>query len=612
MGKYESLAKDIIKNVGGKENVVSLTHCVTRLRFQLKDESIANTEVLKNMDGVVTVMQTAGQYQVVIGNHVPDVFKDVCAVAGINANAGAEPSKNMTFSAKALDLISGIFMPSIGILCAAGILKGVNTLLDMGGIVATTSGLGILLAAAADAMFTFFPIILGFNAFKKLGGNPFLGMTLGATLCYPTIQGVDVEIFGSVINQTYTSTMLPIVVLAFIAVPFEKWLNKVVPDVIKTFVVPAIVLAVCFPLGFCIIGPAANLVGEMINTLIQTVYGVSPVIAGGIMGFCWQLLVLIGCHVVVLMPVLIGLMAGVPQPLMAVIAFPSFVQTGAVFAIWLKTKNQKLKNIALPAWISGIFGVTEPAIYGVTLPNGKQFILTCVGAGVIGALTVLLGGNQYTMAGMGLFAIPGLINPANAGGSLIAAVAIMVIATVLGFVVAFLTFKDDESVAKESAMQESVNELKVKKEVLASPLTGKVLPLCEVADEAFSGELLGKGFAVDPTDGNVYAPCDGTVMTLFPTKHAVGIVSDGGAEVLIHLGLDTVQLNGEHFTAHIAQGDKVKKGQLLISVDLEAVKAAGYSMVTPVIITNTADYLDIVPLKEGTINSKEDALTVII
>lgn len=609
MGKYESLAKDIIANVGGKENVISLTHCVTRLRFQLKDESIAKTDVLKNMNGVITVMQTAGQYQVVIGNHVPDVYKDVCSVAGIDPNAAVDAGKPMTFGQKALDLISGIFMPSIGILCASGILKGVNTLLDMGGIVPAASGLGVLLAAAADAMFIFFPIILGFNAFKKLGGNPFLGMTLGAALCYPTIQGVDIEVFGMVVNQTYTSTMLPMVVLSFIAVPFEKWLNKVIPDVIKTFVVPATVLAVCLPLGFCLIGPAANIVGNVVSTVIQTVYGISPVLAGAIMGFSWQLLVLIGCHVAVLMPVMIPLMAGTPQPLMAVITFPSFVQTGAVIAIWLKTKNQKLKDVAFPAWISGIFGVTEPAIYGVTLPHGKQFILTCVGAGVIGALTVLLGGNVYNMAGMGVFGLPGLINPANAMGSLIMAVVIMIAATALGFVIAFVTFKDPEGTVTEEKV--SPRKVEINKEVIASPLTGKVLPLSEVKDEAFSGGLLGKGIAVDPSEGKVVAPCDGTIMTLFPTKHAVGIVSDNGAEVLIHLGLDTVQLNGEHFTAHVKQGAKVKKGQLLIEFDIKAITEAGYSLVTPMIITNTADYLDVVGMTTSEIKSGEELLTII-
>lgn len=605
MGKYEQLAKDIIKNVGGKENVLSLTHCVTRLRFQLKDEGKANTDVLKNMDGVVTVMQTAGQYQVVIGNHVPDVFKDVCEVAGISGGEGSGEKVKRKFSEAALDIISGIFMPSIGILCASGILKGVNIILDMAGLIPAASGLGQILAGAADAMFWFFPIILGFNAFKKLGGNPYLGMTLGAALCYPALQGVNLNVLGFNVNATYTSTMLPILVMSFIAVPMEKWLNKVVPDVVKTFVVPAIVLFVCVPVGFCLIGPAANEVGTIINSVIQGAYGFSPIVAGILLGFLWQLLVMVGCHVLVVLPMMMGLMAGEPQPLMAVIALPSFVQTGAVFAIWLKSKNKKLKTIALPAWISGIFGVTEPAIYGVTLPNGKQFILTCVGAGVIGGLSVLLGVSQFTMGGMGVFALPAMIDPANGSGSIISAVIVAVVAIVIGFIIAFVTYKDK----KETVIENKEEKLVKGREVICSPLNGNVLPLSEAKDDAFAQGLLGNGVAIDPADGKVVSPVDGTVMTLFPTKHAIGLVSDNGAEILIHLGMDTVKLDGKYFEAHVKQGDKVKKGDVLVTCDVEAIKAEGYSMITPVIVTNTADYLDVVEMASGTVKTGDDIIS---
>ena len=605
MGKYEQLAKDIIKNVGGKENVLSLTHCFTRLRFQLKDEGKANTDVLKNMDGVVTVMQTAGQYQVVIGNHVPDVFKDVCEVAGISGGEGSGEKVKRKFSEAALDIISGIFMPSIGILCASGILKGVNIILDMAGLIPAASGLGQILAGAADAMFWFFPIILGFNAFKKLGGNPYLGMTLGAALCYPALQGVNLNVLGFNVNATYTSTMLPILVMSFIAVPMEKWLNKVVPEVVKTFVVPAVVLFVCVPVGFCLIGPAANEVGAIINNVIQGAYGFSPIVAGILLGFLWQLLVMVGCHVLVVLPMMMGLMAGEPQPLMAVVAFPSFVQTGAVFAIWLKSKNKKLKTIALPAWISGIFGVTEPAIYGVTLPNGKQFILTCVGAGVIGGLSVLLGVSQFTMGGMGVFALPAMIDPANGSGSIISAVIVAVAAIVIGFIIAFVTYKDK----KEAVIENKEEKLVKGREVICSPLNGNVLPLSEAKDDAFAQGLLGNGVAIDPADGKVVSPVDGTVMTLFPTKHAIGLVSDNGAEILIHLGMDTVKLDGKYFEAHVKQGDKVKKGDVLVTCDVEAIKAEGYSMITPVIVTNTADYLDVVEMASGTVKAGDDIIS---
>lgn len=585
--------------------MLSLTHCVTRLRFQLKDEGKANTDVLKNMDGVVTVMQTAGQYQVVIGNHVPDVFKDVCEVAGISGGEGSGEKVKRKFSEAALDIISGIFMPSIGILCASGILKGVNIILDMVGLIPAASGLGQILAGAADAMFWFFPIILGFNAFKKLGGNPYLGMTLGAALCYPALQGVNLNVLGFNVNATYTSTMLPILVMSFIAVPMEKWLNKVVPDVVKTFVVPAVVLFVCVPVGFCLIGPAANEVGAIINNVIQGAYGFSPIVAGILLGFLWQLLVMVGCHVLVVLPMMMGLMAGEPQPLMAVVAFPSFVQTGAVFAIWLKSKNKKLKTIALPAWISGIFGVTEPAIYGVTLPNGKQFILTCVGAGVIGGLSVLLGVSQFTMGGMGVFALPAMIDPANGSGSIISAVIVAVAAIVIGFIIAFVTYKDK----KEAVIENKEEKLVKGREVICSPINGNVLPLSEAKDDAFAQGLLGNGVAIDPADGKVVSPVDGTVMTLFPTKHAIGLVSDNGAEILIHLGMDTVKLDGKYFEAHVKQGDKVKKGDVLVTCDVEAIKAEGYSMITPVIVTNTADYLDVVEMASGTVKAGDDIIS---
>lgn len=607
MGKYVSLAKEIVEKVGGKENIISLEHCVTRLRFQLHDESKADTDALKNMDGVVTVMKAAGQYQVVIGNHVPEVYADVCSVAGISANNANAQKEKRKFNQVALDIITGIFMPSIGILCASGILKGLNSLLDLFKVVPATSGLGVLLAAAADAMFIFFPVILGYSAFKKLGGNAFLGMTLGAALCYPTIQGVDIVLGGFTVNATYTSTMLPIVVLSLIAVPFEKFLNKIVPDVIKTFVVPAIVLGVCLPLGFCVIGPVSNYLGVVINNMIQGLYAFNPIIAGAALAFLWQLLVMIGCHVLIIIPIIMGLMAGVAQPLMAAIGIPSFVQTGAVFAIWAKTKNKKLKQIALPAWISGIFGVTEPAIYGVTLPNGKQFIYTCIGSGVVGAIAMVLGVVAYTPAGMGVFALPGQINPQDPSSSLIMACVAALIAFVVGALVAFVTYKDTTN-ADETTVK--TNKI-VNKETIVSPIKGEVMPLEKVEDEAFSQGLLGKGIAIEPTDSKVYAPCDGTVMTLFPSKHAIGIVSDNGAEVLIHIGMNTVNLNGKHFTSHIKQGDKVKQGDLLVSFDMDEIKKEGYSLVTPVIITNTSDYLDVVSMSEGKVKNGETILTCI-
>lgn len=608
MGKYENLAKSIVANVGGKDNILNIAHCVTRLRFTLKDEAKANDEVLKNMDGVVTVMKAGGQYQVVIGNHVPDVYKDVCGVAGIKGKEPAEaPKKNV--GETILDLITGIFMPSMSILLASGIIQGILTLCTMFGIMSDTDGLYQLLYAAGQVAFYFFPVYIGFNAFKKLGGNPYLGMALGCALIYPNIQGVDLNVFGMVVNASYSSTVMPIVLISAVAVPFEKWLNKVIPDVVKTFVTPVIVMMVCLPLGFCVIGPVANSVAGLMTAFFTAVYGFSPIVAGALMAGLWQVLVMFGVHSVLIMTIIVGLMSGTPQPLMACMGVCSFVQTGAVIGIWLKTKDQKLKNIALPAWISGIFGVTEPAIYGVTLPHGKQFLYTCLISAVMGAVMAIFGASCYTMGGMGVFAIPSMANPANPAPTLITAIAVLAASTVLGGIVSYITFKD---AGTESPKNEKKNtELKVKKETIASPLTGKAIPLNEIEDAAFASEMLGKGIAIDPVDGHVYAPCDGTVSMLFSTKHAIGLVTDSGAELLIHLGLDTVKLEGKYFETHVEQGNKVKKGQLLITCDLDAIRGEGYSMVTPIIVSNTADYLDVVPMKQGDVNKEEELLTLI-
>lgn len=609
MGKYKELASKIVKNVGGNDNIISLTHCITRLRFQLKDESKANTDVLKEMDGVITVIKTSGQYQVVIGNHVPDVFKDVCEVANIKeSSSSSSPKKKRKFSEIVLDMISGIFMPSIGILCASGILKGLNIILDMVGIISPSSGIGQILAAAADAMFWFFPIILGFNAFKKLGGNQFLGMTLGAALVYPAIQNIDLNVFGFTVNATYTSTMLPIVILAFIVVPVEKWLLKVIPDVIKTFIVPAILLMVFVPIGFCVIGPIANMIGSGINSLIQTVYGFSPVIAGMLFGFLWQILVLMGCHMLVIVPMMVGLLAGEPQALMTVTCLPSFVQTGAVLAIWLKTSNKKLKEIALPAWISGIFGVTEPAIYGVTLQNGKQFILTCIGSGIIGGISGFLDLKLYTMGGLGVFSIPSMINPLNVTTSLITVIIVCILALVIGFVIAYMTFKDKTTKSSSKTSTECATKTS---ENILSPMKGIIVELDNVEDKAFSSGALGKGIAIDPTDSRVVSPVNGTIMTIFPTNHAIGIISDNGTEILIHLGMNTVELNGMHFTPTVKEGNRVKAGDLIMDVDLDKIKSMGYSMVSPIIITNTYDYKDVIIPKLGDIKFKEEIIKCI-
>mgnify|MGYP003362183825 CR=1 FL=1 len=591
MGKYTELAKTIVDNVGGKDNIVSLTHCVTRLRFNLHDEGLANDEVLKNMDGVVTIMKSGGQYQVVIGNHVPEVYAEVMAVAGLDNSTAPITTKKMSFKDKFFDLISGIMLPAIAILSASGIIKGLNMILVAFGLYNMESSYYLLINAIGDAMFFFFPVVLGYTTAKKLKVNQFIGLLTGLILCYPAINGVDLNFFGFAMNVTYTSTVLPVILIVALEAPLERFFNRIIPDVVKTFIVPMLVLLVAIPLGFTIIGPLANLVGVFISQIIQTIIGISPVLAGAVVGGFWQVFVMFGVHMMLLIPSITALVGGNSDSFMPLLATASFAQTAVVIAIWLKTKDRKLKNISFPAWISGIFGVTEPAIYGITLPRMKMFVLSCIGGACGGATAGLMNVQFHSMAGLGIFILPGAIDPqTGAMTDLINTLIAIAVATVVSFTLAIVLYKDDP----EEALDPTVAKQIKRQEHLVNPIKGAVLPLSAVKDAAFAEGLLGQGFAIEPTEGKVYAPCAGTVTTIFPTKHAIGLVSENGAEILIHVGLDTVKLDGKYFTSHVIPGQVVKTCDLLLTFDLAAIKAAGYSVQTPVIVTNSHDYLDVV------------------
>lgn len=608
MGKYKKLAKDIIENIGGKDNILSLTHCVTRLRFNLSDESLANDNVLKNMDGVVTVMKTAGQYQVVIGNHVPDVFTDVCELTGTLKEKPMD-TKKMSMKDKILDLITGIMMPSIGLLCACGMIKGLNVIFLVTGLLAIDSGMYVLLNAVGDSMFFFFPVVLGYNTAKKLNMNPFTGLIIGAALCHPTINGADINLFGYVVNATYTSSVLPVILVVALAAPLERFFMKVIPDVVKTFLVPMLVLLISVPIGFAFIGPVANMIGALLSQGLIAAYNISPLLAGALMGGFWQVFVIFGVHMIVMIGSMMNVLSGVPDPILPLMAFVSFAQTAAVLAIWVKTKNKKLKAIALPAWISGIFGVTEPAIYGVTLPRIKIFVVTCFGGAISAVMTAMFGIKAYTMAGMGIFMVPGMMNPDDPMTGLIQSIICIVVAMLFTFVVTFILFKDDDiQVTEELTEKHNV----MNKDMICSPMKGCIKPLSQIEDRAFSEGLLGQGIAIVPTVGKIVAPFNGKVLSLFPTKHAIGLVSENGCEVLIHLGMDTVRLEGQYLTSHVKQGDKVKQGDVLITFDLEKILAEGYSLDTPIIITNTNDYLDIIEIAENNVDYGDTIITLLL
>lgn len=626
--KYEQLAKDIIKNVGGKENVNSLTHCVTRLRFKLKDESKANTDVLKNMDGVVTVVQSGGQYQVVIGNHVPDVYADVTAVGGFSAASEDDSNENMNAFNKFIDIISGVFAPTLGVLAATGMIKGFNALFVAFSILTDKDGTYQILNAIGDSLFYFLPIFLGYTASKKFKLNEFTGMAIGAAMVYPKIialttgdplfkvlsgtmfeSSVSTTFLGlPVILMNYSSTVIPIIIAIFVASKIEKFFKNIIPDVVKTFLVPFCTLLVIVPLTFLAIGPISTWAGQLLGAITSAIYNFSPIVAGLFIGAFWQVFVIFGLHWG-LVPIAFNNLATLGyDSVLALSVAASFAQTGVVGAILLKTKNKKLKSLAIPAFISGIFGVTEPAIYGITLPKKKPFIISCIGASIGGGIIGFFGSKGYMIGGMGIFALPSYISPNGMDKGFYGMAIAMVVGFVLGFVMMlFAKFEDDPEVSQAT----KVNSL-VKQEILVSPIKGEVKPLSEVKDEAFSKGALGKGIAIEPIEGKVVAPVDGVLTTFFPTCHALGITSNSGAEILIHVGMDTVQLDGKYFTPKAKQGDIVKAGDVLLEFDIEAIKAEGYSIITPVIITNSDNYLDVIETDKKNISYKEDLLTVMI
>lgn len=509
-------------------------------------------------------------------------------------------------------MISSIFTPVLGILAASGMIKGFNALFLSTKLLTESSGTYQILNATGDALFYFLPIFLGYTAIKKFGGTPFIGMAIGAALVYPTLSTLTTgdplyTLFGGtlfespvhvtflgipVILMSYSSSVIPIILSTFFASKVEKWLRSVIPDVVKTFIVPLFTLVIVVPVTFLVIGPIATWASTLIGQGSLYLYNLSPVIAGLLLGGFWQVIVIFGLHWG-LVPISINNVATLGyDTILSPVFAASFAQIGAVLAILIKTKNQKLKTLSYPAFISGIFGVTEPAIYGITLPLKKPFIISCIAASIGGAIAGLTDIKGYIVGGLGIFGLPSYITPEGINMNLWGAV----ISITVGFIVAFLLTlffgginKGQNSTGNTTASNQ-VAATKVEKEEVLSPLKGEVKPLSEVKDEAFASGALGHGIAIEPSEGKLYAPADGTVSALFPTKHAIGITTDTGADILIHIGMDTVQLEGKHFIVHTTQGELVKKGQLLIEFDMDEIANSGKLLTTPIVITNYREF----------------------
>lgn len=440
-------------------------------------------------------------------------------------------------------------------------------------------------------------------------------MAIGASLVYPTLTTLTTgdpittlfsgSVFQSpvyitflgipVILMSYASSVIPIILAAYFAAKVEKFFKKVIPDVVKAFVVPFLTLLIVVPITFLVIGPIATWAGVLLGQATLWLYNLSPMIAGLFVGGLWQVFVIFGLHWGLVPIAINNLTVHGADPVLGTMFAASFAQIGAVLAVWLRTKDQKIKSLSIPAFISGIFGVTEPAIYGITLPLKRPFIISCIGGAVGGAILGFMGSQIYMVGGLGIFGIPTYISP-NGGldagfwGSIIA----MIVGFIVGFILTWLFGMGKNNTAHQNNESKPTGQVQLNRgqsnEVIFSPFNGEVITLSEIKDAAFASGALGQGVAIEPSDGKLYSPISGTVTALFPTNHAIGLTSDNGAEILIHIGMDTVQLEGKFFTAHVSQGARVEKGQLLIEFDIPGIQGAGYIVTTPVIVTNMDFY----------------------
>lgn len=622
--KNKQLAESIIEYVGGQDNIISLVHCATRLRFALKDDNKANADILKKQKGVITVVQSGGQFQVVIGNNVADVYNNIMQLTNLNekSNAEAQPNKKSGFLSKLIDLVSGIFIPVLVVIVAGGILKGLISLLQILDIVRAQTPTYEFLYAIADAPLYYLPIILGFSAVKKFGGNPYVGMAIGGALVHPSIANMipsgqfslETEMFSIPIQLIpYASSVFPIILAAWFYSLLERTFNRIMHDSFKKFIAPLLGILITVPLTFAVIGPAVTYVSNAIANCIIFMYELSPVIASMVLAALWQVMVIFGIHWG-LVPFALNNLSVYQNDFMLPILFPAvFAQVGAVLAVRFRAKDPEFKALASSSVLSGIFGVTEPAIYGVNLPLKRPFVIGCLAATVGGGIVGYYHSVIYSFSFINIFSFLQLIPPTGIDEKFYAVVVGCILSFTLALIATYLfgmpktkpTVQDDAVATNNPNPSNPVNLHPV---TIFSPLTGKIIPLNQVNDPTFASELMGKGIAIIPTEGKAYAPDDGEVVSLFRTKHAIGFQTDSGVEILIHIGIDTVKLDGQHFQAHVQAGSQVKKGDLLVSFDIEAIKQAGFEVTTPIIITNSDDYQKIQTIHQSETIEKGDVL----
>ncbi len=639
---FNELADTILDKIGGVKNVSSVVHCATRLRFKLRDSKKARTDELKKTPGVIMVVESGGQYQVVIGNEVDRVYQPIASqLEGLAQND--EPEARIGLVARLIDMISAIFTPFIGILIAGGVLKGLLSIALAARWTTLQSGTYQILFSASDAMFHFLPIFLGYSACKKFRGNPFVGMAIGGALTHPLmlaaftasqLPGAHPHHFLGipVVMINYGSSVIPIIFACWLSAKIERAIHLRLPSAVRSFMTPLVSLVIVVPLTFLIIGPAATWMSNLLAQGYELIYSFNSVLAGMLMGALWQVCVMFGIHWGIV-PIMMNNLSVVGHDTLIPLLVPAiFGQVGATLGIFLRSKDAQLKGTAASAMAAGVCGITEPAVYGITLPNRRAFIFGCLGgamgAGVVGYFHSAV----YSFGFASIFTLAQLIPPTGFDFTVVAAVIGLLVALIVASVLtyffatprvaelmepAIVNSNSVANTAEHGSLESTIpvgnapeNSPSIQ-EIIYSPLSGALKPLEQISDPIFAGGLLGKGAFIRPSAGQVFAPINGKVASLFKTFHAIGLESPLGAEILIHVGIDTVKLEGKYFTPHVSEGDDVVRGQLMLEFDAEAIVAAGYSLDTPVLITNSDEFSDVLVNDSTEILENTSLLTLI-
>lgn len=609
--KYEGLAQQIIEKVGGKANVIDVYHCQTRLRFKLVDDSKADQAGLEKLNGVAKVLINAGVFQVVIGTHVAEVFEEIEKLADVKPDMATEKTEKKGIITSVIDFVAGTFQPIIPALSGAGMVKAVLALLVVFNVITTESQTYYLLNLFADGVFFFLPMLLAFTEAQKLKCNPILAVGVAAMMMHPNwtslvSAGEPVYFFGVIpfTLATYTSSVIPIILIVFVQSYVEKYLNRWIPKSVNLVFVPMCTFLIMGTLAFSLLGPIGSVLGGYLAAFFEFLS----------VNASWAPAVLIGGFLPIM--VMFGLHNGV-APLgvmqMSNLGYDSIFGPGCVcsnmaqatagFVVALRTRDKNTRQTAASGAITAYMGITEPILYGVNLPKKYPLIAAMIGGGFGGLYAGLTHTHRFATGSSGLPAVLLYIGDDTMSyfiNIIIALIISIAVTAVLTFILS-LKFEKKDPTDREDKQT-------LKEEVIMAPVDGEVLPLAKADDEVFASKALGEGVVIEPSSGSVVAPFDGKVVTLFPTKHAIGLVSPNGAEVLIHIGVNTVELNGKYFESFVKQGDEVKAGQPMVTFDPQSIKKAGYSAQVMVLVTNTAAYQKVSVLHEGNTRSKEQLL----